>query len=810
MLSGYFTLALRNLAKYRLYATINVAGLTLGLTVFLFSTLVVSYEFSHDKMFANYERIFTVGSLFAETSGEPINEYPSARLAYGPLFDREIDHLELVARSLQRRRLLSVDGAHHYAGVRFVDGGFTRIFDFDYLQGDADALDDPRGLILTAKMARQLFGSGDVLGREVVLAHRYSMVVRAVIADVEADSHFNSSLLPYSKLTAIASLQALIAIGGFDEQKSWLGLSPSDLTYILLPPDRDRAWLQAQVDGVEQRHASEKERLYVGGLHVRPLAESNIQVWESLGFPVLETVQLLGLLVLVTACLNYTNLATAQSFGRTREVGLRKTFGAEPAQLLGQFLVESVTLAAIAMLMAIAAVELLIPVYNHRVGETLLLDYWVLLPGMLLITALVGISAGGYPAYLISRHRAIDGLHSTLLKGAGGGVVRGVMISVQFAISIFILSMVLVIYFQNQKILSLSQVFPKEEMVILGEVGEPSIQARHESLRQALTALPGVSNVSFSKGIPFHESGGLREVTRSAGQRQVHVEMYTASVDHEFMATYDIPLLAGRGLQASRPEDVYKPGDSSLSVVINPLAAEALGFATATDAIGHSYYQVPGELYSDAIEYRIVGIMPNQYYLGVHTEIRPLAFAIWPPTHRYASVRLNDIDRAGTLAAIDKAWQQLIPDYPVQRASLEFYFRLFFRIPKGINGILALFAGIALTLALIGLFGLAAFMAQRRTKEIGLRKIMGASNFQVVRLLIWQFSMPVWWSLLVAMPLAYLASNIYLDFFPERFEFVAPIIFLASAICIVLAWGIIACHAIVIARTSPIESLRHE
>lgn len=816
---SYIKLALRHLAKHRLYAFINIVGLALGLSVFVLATLLVNYENNHDHMFPQRERIFTVGSLFSPTSGEPISEYGNVRLAYGPLFEQEIKEAQLVARSVLRERVLTTVNGHSYQSIRFVDHGFTRIFDFRYIHGDASAIDDVHGLIITASTAQKLFGHTDVLGAKVSLNHQRDMHIGAVIEDVAADSHFNASFLPNSILTVITSLQALVDIDGFNLSGEWKSLNPADMTYILLPENLDKAWLQAQVEAASARHVPEQELEYISALKVRPLVEANTMIWDALGFPVLETIRLLGLLVLVVACVNYTNLATAQSFGRTREVGLRKTFGAELPQLMAQFLLESLILAAFAMVIALACVELCVPAYNHWTGKTVTLDYLHLLPWLVLTTVLIGLLAGIYPASLICGHQPIDALQSTFLKSRRGHLFRQLMIAGQFAISIFILAMVMIIAFQNHKLQMLGSQFPKSEIVVLSRVGIEQIREKHEVLRRDLNALAGVEMVTFSSDIPFVQSGGARAVTPIKGDLSLASKVTMVSVDADFIQAYDIELLAGHSFDTSAPLDTISEYQG---VVINQMAAEQLGFTVGDKVngidevidkvvdkvIGKTFYSIADKEYPAGKQHHVVGLMTDQYFRGVHTSIKPIVFFIQPGSYQYLSIRLNGQSRAQTLMDIDKVWAGVIKDYPVRRASLDYYFNFFYRIPKMINDVIAIFAGIALSLALTGLYGLAAFMAQRRTKEIGLRKIMGASERQIVQLLIWQLSKPVIWSLLLAMPMAWLASGIYLDFFAEQISFVIPVILLASTVAILTAWFIVAGHAISIARATPMRSLR--
>lgn len=800
MLVNPIAYALRQLQRNRLYAGINVVGLTLGLTVFILTRLIIAYELNHDHMFDKRDRIYTVGSVFAPGSGEPIREYPNIRLGFGPVFDREIEAVERVVRTAFRRQVIESNQGAFHLGVRFVDPGFEDLFNFHYLFGGPGNGDSP-GLVITESTALTYFGRSDVVGEQVLLDRRLRIAIRGVIADVAADSHFNSSLMPNTTLTAFAPMAALVELDGIPPQGEWDTLEPTDMTYLLAAGSMDAQVLQSLVDGVASRYMPEHDIGYIERLAVRPLIEVNTVVWRSLGFPVIETVGLLGVLVLVVASLNYANLATALGFGRTREVGLRKAFGASQGQLLRQFLLESITLVLFAGLLALASVELLLPVYNEWVGRSVELEYLDIIPTLIATCIGTGLLAGAYPAYLISRHQAVAGLRNDLLTGRRGSRVRTLLIASQFAISLFILALVAIIQLQNAKLIELNDSYPRSEVVVLSQIEDSRVVGKVQQLGDALASVAGVRSVTFSSGIPFLQTGGSITVVDTGVAPDDALELLMVSMDAAYFDAYNINLTSGQMIDFTRDDG------GSREVVINQTAAQQLGHPVAQDSIGRVFEAVDEN--GDKQHYRVVGTVLEQYFLGVHMKEQPIAFSIDPDRYEFCSVRLDRPIDDELLQQIDAAWAKVIPELPVRRAFLTDYFDRFFRIPRLIGQLIALFAGIAITLALIGLFGLAAFMAQRRTREIGLRKVMGAERNQLIRLLIWQFTLPVLWSLPVALPLAYWASDIYLDFFAERVAHVIPIIAATSIICLFIAWLVVAVHAIGVARARPAQSLRY-
>lgn len=816
MLSSYVKLALRNLAKNRLYAFINIAGLALGLTVFLFSTVFVAYESGYDRMFSRHDRIFVVYSRFSPDSGIANDELDTIRLAYGPLFEAEINEAEQVARTVMWKSLITIDNTHRYQGVRFVDTGFTRVFDFRYIHGDKTALDDGRGLIITASKARELFGRVDAVGETITLEHEYDMRVAAVIEDLPEATHFKSLSAVPGGLTVVAPFRALVNITDITMQGNWRWLSRGrDRTYILLPENRNRAWLQEQVNAVYERHTPHAEREFIAGLDVRPLTQVNKEIWDDYGLPILESVRLLGILVLIIACVNYANLATAQSFNRTREVGLRKAFGAGRAQLFWQHTIESLTVAVFAMMVAVAGTELLIPMYNAWTGKDMAFEHIRVLPFLALTTFVVGLVAGAYPAYLVSRFNPIESLRGVPLKGRKGVVLRGFMIAAQFSASVFILAMVMVIHFQNGKMQSTGDIFPASRIVVLHTNGKNLIRRKYNDLRREISALAGVEAVAFSNTVPLGQATWRFRVTPEKGGKARAIEVKMVSVDYEFMDIYDIELLAGRPFRPEFARDISSdPDDGRLNVIANRLAAEKLGLLAAGEsdekALGKSFYRVPDDSDPTAHQYTVIGVMENVNLDGLYNPMDPVVFFIIPDYHYQMSIKLNGENPDQTLAAIDSVWERLVDDYPIQRRWLKHTFNRIMGYFHDINRVLAACAGVALSLALIGLFGLTAFMARRRTREIGIRKVMGAGRLPIVRLLVWQFSVPVIASLPAAIPAAWLASRIYLDYFAQRINYALPVILAAGAACLLLAWTVVALHALKVARTRPADSLRYE
>jgi putative ABC transport system permease protein len=802
-------IALRNVRKNKTFAAINILGLAIGMTIYVFGGLVVNYERTHDRNFSKHDRIYTIGATASPKLNVGVDNFNSVQSAVGPVIEADLSDVEAVARTLMQEYLVSIGPDGFYEQIRFADPAFVEIFDFDYVHGGNDVLDDPSALLITETTANKYFGRTDVVGETITFDNEFDFSVGAVIRDVPVNTHFNSLIVMDSPFSIVAPIQALSRTRDYDVTGNWNNLSIGNMTYVLLPPELDQAWLQTQMDELFERAVPEEQTEVITSFVVRPLAAANTAIWDLIGMPVIEVVALLSFLILIVACVNYTNLATAQSLGRSREVGMRKTMGAGQTQLLMQFLVESLVIAAIAMIIAIAVLEIIIPLFNNATGKVLSLDYLRTLPWLIATTALVGLLAGLYPAWLITRASPIDALRESARKGRMGSRMRAVMIGAQFAISAFMLSLVAIVYMQNEKVKESSYVFPRSEIYTLDRLDVESIRDRLDTLRYELEALPNVSSVAYSSQVPYEQNNSTTSMSLQPGDESTEFPLQYLSATPGFLETYDIPLLAGRPLSRDIANDSGTNDDETVNVIVNEMALEKLGIASPADAINQRFYRLDQEE-TNKPEFVIVGVAPTHNITGLFNADKPWMYRWSTDYIRIGSVRISGGNIMDTVEAIEDVWDRVIPDYPMQGRFLDETFNDVYDILKYMNMSLAMFAFIALSLALIGLFGLAAFMAAQRTKEIGVRKVLGASSLQIAKLLVWQFSKPVMWALAAALPLAYFASTLYLNFFADRIEAVIPILVIAGTIAVMLAWGTVAGHAIRIALANPVHALRYE
>src|SRR5210317_1059782 len=684
-------IALRNLRKHKGFAAINITGLAIGLTIYVFGGLIVDYERTHDLFFANADRIYTVGAIASPDLNLSFGEVNAVQSALGPIIEAELNDVEAVARSIAIEYLVTMGPDSFYQSIRFADPALLEIFNLDYLHGDSSALENPSGLLISRTAAIRYFGKADVVGEVVTLDNEFDYAISAVVADLPLNSHFNSQLLLDTPFEIVAPIQALSRMQDFDVAGNWTNLSMGNMTYVLLPASLDAAWLETQLNSIYERTVPERAKQVIASFKVNPLTAANTSLWDMIGLPVISVISLLSLLVLVIACVNYTNLATAQSLGRSREVGMRKTMGASQRQLLGQFLVESLVIASIAMIVAIAALELIIPLFNNAANKSLTIDYLRTAPWLLFTTALVGLLAGVYPAWLITRASPIEALRDSARKGKKGARMRSVMIGAQFAISAFMLALVAIVFMQNERVKESSYEFPRSEIYTLDRLNVDGIKERLDTLRHELEALPNVDGVAFASQVPYEQNNSSRNVSIEPGDEAGKFSLQYMSMSPEFLETYDIRMLTGRPLNRDVTNDTEREDSETVNVIVNEMALERLGISSPAEAINKRFYNFSEE--DGAVpEYVIVGVAPTQNITGLFNAEKPWMYLYYPDFIRIGSVRITGGNMIEAVEQIEEVWDRTIPDYPMQGRFLDDTFNDIYNILKYMNMALAGFA----------------------------------------------------------------------------------------------------------------------
>ena len=641
MFQNHVKIAIRSILKNKLYAIINILGLTMGLSIYLFGGLMANYEYTHDTFFKNYDRVYTIRGEVNPLVGIGIGQVDNVPSGVAPVMKAELEEVEAIARTIFRDFLVSINEDNYYENVRFADAELLDIFDFEFIIGDKSALSNSTGIIISESYAKKFFGDQDPIGKTITLDHEHDLSINAVIRDLPQNSHFSSGVLPMltRPLNIIIPMSAMERITDFQPDTNWTSTSTGNLTYVMLPETLDQQWLQDQLPGIYERHFPEEQRSFLSGMLTRPLIDANTALWDTIGLPVITIIEILGLMVLIIACVNYTNLATAQSMGRSREVGLRKTLGAGRTQLLTQFIIESITTTMIALVLAITVLEIIIPLFNSATGKILSIDYLSDLPMLLATALIVGLVAGAYPAYVISKESPISALRDSGRKGRGAVWIRASMIAVQFIFSVGILAAVLVVYEQNKKVEENSQIFPKEQVFTLDRLNVEQMEDRHEVLRNEIMNIPYVEQFSLSSQVPYEQTNTNIKASRVLNDFSAAINFNQLNIDDQFAVLYDIPIVAGRNISRDIAMDTHIRENKAVNVLVNEIAAKVIGFESSAAAVGQVFYEDEGD--RGITTYTIVGVLEDRNILGMFNDVKPFFFFKRDASYRVASIKLS-------------------------------------------------------------------------------------------------------------------------------------------------------------------------
>ena len=805
MWKNYLVTALRTLRKHTLYSGLNVAGLAVGLACGAFILLYVVEELSYDRFHDHADRIVRV--VEDQQAEDRVHRMATTFGPLAPALEADLPAVEQTVRVFPYDVLVGRDATRRYQepGFTFVDSTFFSVFAFPLVQGDpATALGEPFSVVLTEATAARYFGRESPLGQTLRVKddeETYDFTVTGVAADPPSNTHLRFDLL--ASFSTLRTIYPWVA-----HPRNWH--HPPLYTYALLRGGSRLDDVAAQLPALAARHMLDDAE--GRSLHLQPITDirlrSDREAELTSGSSVIYVVlfALIGVFILLLAGINFVNLATARAMDRAREVGLRKAIGAERRQLVGQFLGESALLIGLAFGIALLLVLTLLPSFNALAGKTLTLDALGRGPVVLGLLGMAGVmvlGSGSYPAFYLSRFRPIRVLRDARsAPGSSAARFRKGLITFQFAVSIVLIVGAGVILRQLDFVQEQRLGFNKEHVVLV-PLRDFANQLDYLPLKEAWRQLPGVVAVTASSGMPGL-GGGLHEervYPTQAARDSLTIQMLT--VDHDYAETYGLEIVAGRDFSEDRATDVTS------GFLLNESAARALGW---DDAVGETLtlaYWLDADLLKEGT---VVGVVRDFQYHSLHRAIEPLLFHIVPNSYYndYVSARLHPDAMPETLAAMERAWAAYNPDRPFEYRFLDAQFDALYRSDLRLSRLFVVFAGLAVFIACLGLFGLAAFAAGQRRKEIGVRKVLGASIGSVVALLSADFLKLVALAYLVALPVAYLGARRWLDGFAERVSLGPGLFLLAGLVALAIALVTVSVHAVRAATADPVRSLRYE
>jgi putative ABC transport system permease protein len=821
----YLAVALRNLATQKRYAAITIGGLAVGLAACLVILLYVRDERSYERWLPNADRIAT----FETTVHVPGTETISFAGSPGPLkaaLDKEFSsEIERTVRLYKEPSPVKVGDRVLRAEIAYVDPQFFDVFDLPMVVGDrAAAVRDASSIIVSATTARAWFGDAPPVGRALTIDGTHAYTVVGVFADLPRETHL--------QLAAIA----LFDVPRWKDQpfvaERWTASNVNTYALFRTPGAIDdvAARMPAFIDRnvVIDVPGFREAPSQLLALFPRPLLDihlhANVPGYPNVGsFAAVVAFAGIALLILIIACINFVNLATARGMKRAREVAMRKVVGATRAQLIVQHLGEAIVTALIALVLAIALVELSLGAFNQFLDKSLRLDLtgdptlWLTIAGLVLIVGVVG---GLYPAVYLSRFRPAAVLKANQSGQHGSTALRSGLVVFQFAISITLMICTVVIYAQTVYARRLELGYQRRDRMTLGGLGALADGKNAATLKREIAALPGVEGVTLSSDTPPLDGDNHSLVyTRPVGD-DGRMLIETLTTDPDFFQVYGVTPLAGRLFSIDHPAD-FSPGPHPAvlkqGVIVNRAMVAKLGLADPSAAVGKVLWDVLDADDPRRTETTIVGVVPDLYLRSVRDEVTPMMFYVAPPerhfsrlTLRAAPGRMPEVARA-----VEAVWARLMPELPIRIGYVEDALARQYDTDAQRGQIFAAFSILAIVIACLGLFGLAAFSAERRTKEIGMRKVLGASVLDVVRLLVWQFSRPVLIANLIAWPVGFLAMRAWLHGFQHRIDLTAPLVIVgvfggAALLALGIAWLTTAGHALRVARRNPARALRVE
>jgi putative ABC transport system permease protein len=821
MWRNYLVLAFRTAFANWTHSVVNIVGLSVGLASCILILLFVQDQRSYEAWLPNADRVAQLQTVMDDPDEGPVVSAQAARPAAAALAEAFPQVEEAVAMTFSRV-LLKRGEDWSFAELYFVDPGFLRVFDFPLVRGDrASALAQVGTALVTESEALRQFGTTDVVGRVLTINSRGNVTdlrITGVLRDLPANSHL--------RFTIVTPFDAATLGAHESEFRSWSRLY--GFVYARLRSADDAASLNPRLGTLIERHVDPNERPRPSALRLVPIRDIHLggaredsmkPAGDSLAVSAFAAI---ALLILLIACMNFANLATVQSTRRAREVALRKLLGARRVQLAGQFLGEAMLITFVALVLALALVELFAPTFGAFMGAELGVHYLGpdgLLAPALILWVVVGLVCGFYPATLLSRFPPARLLRSARPEMEGSGALRNFLVVAQFAIAIALIVCTAVVYAQTEHARRADPGFDASNLLIadnLPRLYSPELQ---QSYIAELRRIPGVASVGLGAVAPGADRQAALPFTLPGRSEPVLLNLNF--VDPGFVPALGMPVLAGRSFEEARPADDatvdFDPTDADgpelvrrgANLVLSASAARRIGARSPAEAIGRRIF-VPVRGVSEPVPATVIGVVGDVQLRSMRDRIRPAAYLVNRQRYNHLLVRFEDSEPAAVRAAAATAWRRLLPNVPFEGAFAEERLAEFYADDAARGRVFAVFAGIAIVISCMGLFGLAAFTAERRTKEIGIRKVLGARTSDILRLLLWQFSRLVLVANLIAWPVAWWLMRDWLNGFAQRISLHPGWFVGAGAIALLVAVATIAAHAFRVARANPIHALRYE
>ncbi|KKN14511.1 hypothetical protein LCGC14_0995410, partial [marine sediment metagenome] len=763
MFKNYVKIAIRNLLRNKLYSFLNIAGLAIGIACCVLILLYVQDELSFDRFHEKADRIFRVNTHFVIP--ERTMHFATTAHVQGQMFKDEYPEVENYVRFNQyglRRVIRYKENTFYEEKFIYADHTLFDVFSFKLIKGNPkDALVKPNSLVVTEEMAEKYFGSDDPLGKDLRVNIDTLFKVTGVMENIPKTSHIRPDFF-----ASFSSLN-LEPTGNAAQDM----LSNIDyLTYILLREGADYKEFEQKLVGFIDKYIGAVLKGLGGSarLEVQPLTriylhsdlDSELERTGDISYVYLFSG--IGLFILLLACLNFMNLATARSANRAKEVGLRKVVGAQRFQLIKQFLGESMILTFIALILSLLLASLTMPIFRNISAKDLTMGIFsnpVLMAGLLALFFVVSVIGGSYPAFFLSAFRPVEVLQGKLKRGAKSSILRIVLVSLQFTVSIVLIIGTLIVHKQLNYIRNSKLGYDKDHVVAL-RIRNPETQKNYEAIKSELLRHPKILNASASSSLPLGQNDFSAHHAVGKPEDEL-IMLFGQIVDEDFIDTYKIEMVQGRNFSKEFPTDpeeaiiVNEAAVKKLGWQDNPLNKEIERFTSLTTRKKH----------------RIIGVVKDYHFQSLHEEIQPMILfnaVMYGGNYNRISVRVRPENIRETIGFIESKWAEFDSQYPLEYVFVDDQFDSLYRSEERLGQLFGYFTALAILIGCLGLFGLTSFTAEQRTKEIGIRKVLGASVPSVIMLLVREFTKWVLLAVLIAWPIGYFVMKTWLQNFHYR------------------------------------------
>jgi putative ABC transport system permease protein len=807
MIRNYLKVAIRNILRYKSYSVINIAGLSIGIAASLLLFLVIRYEYSYDKFQKQFDNIYRVVSVDKPKGGELQytigNPYPNLEalkasfpsFKFGALYSSYGSQVTV----LKDESPAAVANPKYIEenGVIYTDGRFFEIFNYKWLEGQPQILNEPNVAVLTRAKAEKYFGNWkEAMGKSLLIDNATTVTVAGIIETPPVNSDF-----PFQLIGSFETYKKISNPNGYTEE--WGHTTSNFQIYTLLPPGVSQSSFDKQLQSYSKSHYPKSNRRKERNHILQPLNEIHFDTrFENLGDHVisrstLNILSFIGVLIIVMASINFVNLSTAQAVGRSREVGVRKVLGSSRSQLFRQMMGETGLIVFISILISIALAYVVLPYVKNFVSINEPLSLFSTSTALFIVTIFIAVTflSGIYPSLILSGFKPAQVLKNKMTSAMVGGIsLRRALVVLQFGISQVLIIGTIIAISQMNFVKNADIGFNKDAVLVINSNADSALLARQSAFKSALLQVPGVKAVTYTSDVPSSDNNSSTNFAFDMKPDQ-DFNLYLKFADEDYFKTFGLHLAAGRGLSRS---------DTMQEAVINETLLTQLGLKSANEAIGKNI-RIGRNAWLP-----VVGVVKDFKTNSLRESVKPLMISSFRNFYTVTAIKLHSADMSKAKAAVLAKWDEFFPEYANTNLFMDESIDNFYQQENQLSGLYKIFAGLAIFISCLGLYGLVSFLAVQKTKEVGIRKVLGATVGNIVYLFSREFTILIAIAFAIAAPIAWYVMSDWLNNFEFKIPIGAGVFILAIIISLIIAWITVGYKAMQAALANPVKSIRSE